>query len=184
VNDETDFTRLMAGLRAGDSAAIEEIARRHGRAIRAAVRQHLHPRLRDRLDSIDVVQDVWASFLGIPPERLKFDSPVALAAFLKQVAIHRVVDVYRERFKTQKNDITRETTGDGESARVCTATPSMCVSANEEWERMLSNFPESKRVILLRLRDGHDHHEIAQMANVSVSTVNRLVKRLKEMTGA
>ena len=184
MNDAADFARLMAGLRAGDPAAVATVARRYGPILRAAVREHLHPRLRPRLDSLDVVQDVWASFLGVPPERLAFEDPTALVAYLKRVAYHRAVEVYRQRFETQKNDIARETPGEaGGRARVRPPTPSMCVSADEEWERLVSQFPEGHRVILRRLREGYDLQDIARMANVSVSTVNRVVRRLKELTG-
>lgn len=184
MSDPADFTRLVAGLRAGDPAAFEAVARRYGHVLRTAVREHLHPMLRPRLDSVDVVQDVWASFLGVPPDRLTFDSPAALIAFLKQVAIHRAVEVYRERFETQRDDIARETPGEsGAKARVCTPTPSMCVAAGEEWDRLVRQFPAGHRVILDRLREGHDNEDIARMAGVSLSTVNRVVKRLKELAG-
>lgn len=44
-------------------------------------------------------------------------------------------------------------------------------------------FPIGHRVVLERLREGHGYEDIARMANVSMSTVNRVVRRLKEMTG-
>jgi RNA polymerase sigma-70 factor (ECF subfamily) len=185
VDDAAEFARLMAGLRAGDPAAVEAVARRYGPVLRAAVRRHLHPRLRDRLDSLDVVQDVWASFLGVPADRLSFENPAALLAYLKQVAYHRAVEVYRRRFETEKDAIVRETTGDpGRRAVAQTPTPSMCVAAGEEWERLVSQFPEAHRVILRRLREGHELEDIARMAGVSVSTVSRVVRRLKELSGA
>lgn len=184
MNDEADFARLMAGLRAGDPAAVEAVARRYGPLLRTLVRRHLHPRLRPRLDSVDVVQDVWASFLGLPPDRLDFAHPGALVAFLKQVAYYRAVEVYRQRFETERDAITCETTGETRArARVCTPTPSMCVSAGEEWEQLVRQFPPAHRVILRRLREGHELADIAAMANVSLSTVSRVVKRLKELTG-
>ena len=184
MNNDAEFGRLMAGLRAGEPAAVAEVARRYGRILRAVVRRNLHPLLRSRIDSVDVVQDVWASFVALPPDRREFVNHRALIAFLKQVARRRTVEVYRERFETQKNDITRETPGeDGARVKVLSPTPSMCVSAGEEFERLLSNLPEGHRVILRRLREGHKNEDIARMANVSLSTVNRVVKRLKEMTG-
>lgn len=184
MNHDAEFARLMAGLRAGEPAAVAEVARRYGRILKAVVRRHLHPRLRTRLDSVDVVQDVWASFVALPADRREFANSRALIAFLKQVARRRTVEVYRERFETQKNDITRETPGEvGARAVVCTPTPSMCVSAGEEFERLLNTLPEGHKVILRRLREGHDNADIARMANVSLSTVNRVVKRLKELTG-
>ena len=184
MNHDVEFAQLMDDLRAGDPAAVAEVARRYGRIIRAVVRRNLHPRLRTRLDSIDVVQDVWASFLRADRDRLEFESPGALVAYLQQVAYHRTVEVYRERFETQKNDITRETPGEtGVRPRVSPPTPSMCVSAGEQYEQLLNKLPEGHRVILRKLREGHDNQDIARMANVSLSTVNRVVKRLKELAG-
>ena len=183
--DPADFQQLLAGLRAGDPAAVAAVCREYGPFLRAVVRRRLHPGLRTRLDSVDVVQDVWASFLAIPPERLDFDSPKTLAAFLTRVACHRVVELARRRFETQRDDITREArTAAPDRLAGPTPTPSTCASAGEEWERLVSRFPPGYRVILLRLREGHDHRDIARMANVSVRTVSRVVRRLREMTEA
>lgn len=184
MNGATDFRQLMAGLRAGDPAAVAEVARRYGPVLRAAVRGHLNPRLRVRLDSVDVVQDVWASFLGVPPDRFDFETPAALLAYLRKIAYHRAVEVYRRRFESQKDDIEAETPGETEArAVVRPPTPSMCVSAGEEWEALVNQFPVGQRAILRRLREGHDNEDIARLTNLSLSTVNRVVKRLKEMTG-
>jgi RNA polymerase sigma-70 factor (ECF subfamily) len=184
VDHDANFARLMSGLRTGDPDAVAEVARRYGRILRAVVRRNLHPRLRTRLDSVDVVQDVWASFVALPPDRRAFASPRALVGFLKQVARRRAVEVYRQRFETQKADITREVPGEtGGHAMVLSPTPSMCVSAGEEYDRLLRSLPEGHRVILRGLREGHDNEDIARMANVSLSTVNRVVKRLKELAG-
>lgn len=184
MKNTADFAQLMAGLRAGNPDAMAEVARRYGRILRSSVRRHMNPRLRPRLDSVDVVQDVWASFLGIPPDRIDFENPSALVSYLRQVAYRRVVEVYRRRFETQKDDIALEMTGESEArAVVRPPTPSMTVSAGEEWERLVRQFPEGQRAILRRLREGHDNADIARMTNLSLSTVNRVVKRLKEMTG-
>jgi RNA polymerase sigma-70 factor (ECF subfamily) len=188
VTDVADFPRLLAGLRAGDPTAAEAICRRYEPVLRAAIRRQLHPQLRARLDSVDIVQDVWASFLAIPPDRLTFDDPDALLAYLSQVAFHRVVEVFRKRFGTQKDDITREipveiVAGTHDQLPGPDPTPSTCVSAGEEWEHLVRQFPPGHQVILRRLREGHEYQDIARMANVSVSTVNRVVRRLKELTG-
>jgi RNA polymerase sigma-70 factor (ECF subfamily) len=185
---DADFPRLLAGLRAGDPAAAEAICRRYEPFLRAAIRRQLDSRLRARLDSVDIVQDVWASFLAIPAERLNFASPAALLAFLSQVAYHRVIEVFRKRFGTQKDDFAREVpvevaVGARDRLPGSEPTPSMCASAGEEWERLVRQFPPGHRAILLRLREGHQYEDIARMANVSLSTVNRVVRRLKELTG-
>src|SRR5215468_8396254 len=108
VDETAEFARLLEGLRAGDPVSAEELCRRYAPFIQAAVRRRLHPRLRTRFDSLDFVQDVWASFLGVPSSRHVFDSPEALLAFFNRVAYNKVVEVFRQRFGTQRDDITRE----------------------------------------------------------------------------
>jgi RNA polymerase sigma-70 factor (ECF subfamily) len=175
----------LAGLRAGDPAAVAEVVRRYGPVLRAAVRRQLHPRLRPRFDSLDMVQDVWASFLALPRERLNFDDPQALLAFLSQVAYNRTVEVFRKRFESQKDDIRREAIRGFTAKPVAQVpSPSMFLAADDEWDRLVGQFPPGHRVILQRLREGYDNEEIARMAGVSVSTVNRVVRRLKDLVGA
>jgi RNA polymerase sigma-70 factor (ECF subfamily) len=182
VDAPSEFQQLVAGLKSGDPAAVAEVARRYGPFLRAAVRRRLHPALRNRFDSLDMVQDVWASFLALPPDRLNFNNANALVAFLGQVAYNRTVEVFRERFETQRDSIHRETPGETGAEPVASVpSPSVCVSAGEEWDRIVRQFPPGHRVILQRLQEGYDNAEIARMANVSLSTVNRVVRRLKDL---
>jgi RNA polymerase sigma factor (sigma-70 family) len=187
VDDLADFQRLLAGLRAGDPGAVDETYRRYGPFLRAVVRRQLHPKLRARFDSIDFVQDVWASFLAVPHDRFTFETPQALLGFLTSVAQNKVVEVFRKRFGTQKDDVTREqpvdeVEGGGDGLVSQAPTPSQWAVAGEEWERILSQFPAGHREVVRRLREGYTYEDIARMANVSVSTVNRVVARLKALT--
>lgn len=179
------FTELVGGLRAGDPAAVEALCREYAPFVRAAVRRQLHPDLRTRFDSLDFVQDVWASFLAIPGERYTFDTPQALVAFLMRMASNRVVDVFRQRFQTQKDNIARERGADDAQDRLPSDAPSASqfAIASEEWERLTKRFPAGHRVILERLREGYTYEDIARIAKVSLSTVNRIVSRLKELSG-
>ncbi len=181
------FAELVKGLRTGDPTAYDGICRQYSPFIRAAVRRQLHHRLRTRFDSVDFVQDVWVSFLAIPGNRHTYDTPQALLAFLNQMAYHRVTEVFRQRFSTQKDNITRELEmADDNSSHqpLSTApTPSQCAIAAEEWLRLTSRFPAGHRMILECLRKGHTQEDIAHLANVSLSTVNRIVRRLKDLTG-
>jgi len=186
VNELQEFRGLLAGLREGDPTAATELCRRYEPFIRAAVRRQLHHRLRTLFDSLDFVQDVWASFLAAPPDRYTFDSPQALLGFLRRVAHNKVVEVFRRRFETQKADATREVSvgdpADGGDPPSPSPTPSQWVIAEERWEQLLGHFAVGHRVILERLREGHNNEDIARMANVSLSTVNRVVRRLKDLT--
>jgi RNA polymerase sigma-70 factor (ECF subfamily) len=185
VDEPGDFPRLVERLRAGEPAAAEELYHRYGPFLRAAVRRQLHPRLRTRYDSLDFVQDVWASFLALPAGRYTFESPEALLEFLRQVAYHKAVEGFRRRFETQRDDANREVSAAGAVDNVPSkdATPSLHAIAGEELDRLLSRFPPGYRVIVERLREGYTHADIARMAGVSRSTVERVVRRLKELTG-
>lgn len=185
MDDDSDFAKLIERLRSGDPAAVDELCRRYGPFIQAVVRRQLHPRLRDRFDSLDFVQDVWASVLAIPPERFAFDSPEALAAYLRQIAANRVTEVFRQRFQTQKEDITRERSDPSARDRVASRAPtaSQRAIAAEEWERLVARFPTGQRPILERYRDGHKLEDIADEAGVSLSTINRVVGRLRSLAG-
>jgi RNA polymerase sigma-70 factor (ECF subfamily) len=189
VDDASELSELLNGLRAGDPRAYDRLYQRYGAVIRAAVRRRLAPRLRCRFDSMDFVHDVWASIFAIPKEQLQFDSPEAMRGFLQKIAYNKVIEVFRQQFDTQKRDVTREVRLeplelDRQTALPSpTATPSQWAIAGEEFERLLSQFPHGHRVIIERLRDGYSIEDIARLTKVSTSTVSRVVRRLKDITG-
>lgn len=181
--DEAEFRAVLDRAQAGDAEAARVLYARYSALVRAAVRRRLHPRLRPQYDSQDFVQDVWKSFLAAQ-DRLRFNSPHELVEFLVRVARNKVVDVYRERFETAKRDITREQSLDAAGGAVPThqPTPSQWAIAGEQWDRLVREFP-AYRVILERLRAGYTLPEIASAAGVSLSTVNRIVRRVRDVTG-
>jgi RNA polymerase sigma-70 factor (ECF subfamily) len=191
VDDTGEFSRLVERLRAGDPAAAADLCRLYGTALRLAVRRRLHPGLRARFDSLDFVHDVWASVLATPPEQLAFETPYHLLGFLTRVASHKVIDRSRQRFGSRRTggaqEIPIDEPGDDDWPGHLLGrdpTPSQWAIAGDELDRLLSQLPAGHRVIVHRLREGYSHHDIARLANVSVSTVSRVVRRLKELTGA
>jgi RNA polymerase sigma factor (sigma-70 family) len=189
VGEKAQLDALLKAVRAGDPGAAKLLYEQFGPSIRAAVRRQLHPRLRNRFDSLDFVQDVWASFLSAPPEQNTFESYDSLVGFLRQIARNKVTDMARRRFATAKDDAAREVAIDSTDDTCCrdvpgrTPTPSQFVIADEQLEILLSQFPAGYHAIVLRLRDGYSLDEIAQMTKVSRSTVDRVVRRLKEISG-
>jgi RNA polymerase sigma factor (sigma-70 family) len=182
--DEADFRAVLDRAQAGDPEAAGLLYARYSAFVRAAVRRKLHPRLRPQFDSADFVQDVWKSFLT-GPDRRHFESPQKLIAFLARVARNKVVDVFRTRFETEKANIARERPlGGAAGVPARQPTPSQWAIAGEGWERLVQEFPAAYRVILERLRAGYTYEEIAREAGVSLTTVNRIVRRLKDVTGA
>jgi RNA polymerase sigma factor (sigma-70 family) len=190
VNDPGEFPRLVERLRAGDPAAADTLYRQYAPGLRLAIRRRLHSHLRARFDSLDFVQDVWASFLALPPDRLTFDSPEALVGYLHRVAAHKVTDTTRREVgRDGKPAPVREVSLDGGPGdqpahpTAGTATPSQWAIADEELDRLVRRLPAGYQEIVHRLREGYTQDDIARMANVSLRTVNRVVRRLKELTG-
>jgi RNA polymerase sigma factor (sigma-70 family) len=186
--EDADFQSLLARFRGGDRSAADELCRRFGPHIRVVVRRRLDRGLRVRFDSLDFVQDVWASFLTTPPDRYDFATPAALLGFLVRVARDKVADAARRpeaRSGIGNNDAHPLIRNDEVLDELRSPDPTPCESAVavEEWERILGRFPPGYRVILERLRDGYTHEDIAQMSEVCVNTVKRIVRRLKDMTG-
>lgn len=185
--DETQELReLLARLQDGDRSVAGELYRRYQPFVRAAVRRHLDSRLRPQFDSLDFTQDVWASFLVLPPERLTFDSPQALVGFLGQMARHKLATAFRRHVESQKAGNAREIPvealeGDDAGLPTWPASPIECAIAAERWERLLSRARPGEWAVLEWLREGYTYDEIARMVGISTSTLKRIMKRLKEV---
>jgi RNA polymerase sigma-70 factor (ECF subfamily) len=159
------------------------------------VRRRLHSKLRPKFDSLDFVQDVWASFFAITAaaraaggeaaNAQQFDSPSALAAFLAKVARNKVAEACRTRLERAKHDVNRENSLDGSAAfqvkmlRGPDPTGSQVAMANEAYRRLTSDQPSHHRRIMELLHQGFSHQEIAEKLGVNEKTIRRLVRKLQ-----
>ena len=175
----------MERVRTSPEDAARELVDKYGDHILRVVRRKLHQKLRSKFDSHDFVQAVWASFFALPPDRVKFERPEDLAAFLMQLARNKVVDAVRQRLQTARYDVTREQPLDGSQApgggnlpgREPTA--SQVAMAREEWERHLREQPAQYRHVFLSLHRGRTAEEIARELNVSLRTVYRVLRHMQ-----
>jgi RNA polymerase sigma factor (sigma-70 family) len=180
-----EFTALMQRVREGSEEAAQELLQKYGDHIFRVVRRKLHRKLRSKFDSSDFVQAVWASFFARKPAADKFDRPEALIAFLATLAQNKVVEAVRQRFGTQKHDVAREQSLEGSTAAQAAGlaarqpTPSQVATANEAWGRLLTDLPDHYQRILVLLREGHTHKEIAEQVGVNEKTIRRLIAKLK-----
>src|SRR5438105_2763124 len=88
---------LLEKLCSGDAAAAEQVFLAYEPYLRKVVRRQLPPRLRAKLDSIDVVQSVWADVLqGFRNAGWRFADAAHLRAFLVKVTRHRFIDRVRQ----------------------------------------------------------------------------------------
>jgi RNA polymerase sigma factor (sigma-70 family) len=183
--DVQDFRDLMRQVQAGSQEAARRLCDEYGSHILRVVRRRLPEQLRSKFDSIDFVQDVWASFFADPPREQRFDSPNALVAYLIRLAQNKVVAAYRQRLYSDKHGVRRETALQTAVADVTDPlpdrrqhTPSQWVMADERWQRMLSGQTPARRLALLMLREGSSHREVAERLGLSPKAIQRLLERL------
>jgi RNA polymerase sigma-70 factor (ECF subfamily) len=188
---DSEFERLMARVRGGCAEAARELFNQYSEQIRLVVRRRLNDRLRRHYDSLDFLQEVWASFFAVPPERFTFASPVELVRFLSRVAYNKVVETVRRR-ATRKWNLTRERCVtdfrpplrlEQLKADERQPTPSQVAIANEKWERLLRGQPAHCRRILELLRQGHGQTEIARELCLPLKAIQRLLSRLTDRQG-
>jgi len=184
---DDEFRRLMERARAGCPDAAKELYDRYSGPIRRAVRRRLHQRLRPQYDSLDFLQDVWASFFVAPEELFTFDDPVSLVRCLSRIAHRKVAMAYRGRFQTSKRDMNREQplagSGPVQEPPMRGPTPSQVAMANERWEQLLAGKSEPCRVMLEMLRQGHSHTEIAARTGLHLKMIQRLMQQMSQRRG-
>jgi RNA polymerase sigma-70 factor (ECF subfamily) len=186
VDQNEKFAELWGRVLAGDGDAAREFHALYGTYILYAVRRKLHKRLRSKFDSLDFVQDVWASFFTDQIGRLNFRSPEDLITFLSSMARNKVLQAARARLRLQKHDVTREVSLDtmprgGDTFPAAQSTPSEIVMSREEWRRFLSNQPALHRAIFMLLREGKCSATIAEQLSISERTVNRVLRKLVDV---
>jgi len=179
VEEVSEFCELMSRIRDGDAEAMEQVCLRYSDAIRHVVRRKLRQRLRTQYDSVDFVQAVWASVVGVPREDFHFETPADLVRFLARLATHKVIDAYRQR-RAQKNYCEREVPLESPSALPGREpTPSQNAIAGERLQKMIDALTPAQRRILALRRQGHTHQEIADQLGIDVKTVQRILSCLE-----
>jgi RNA polymerase sigma-70 factor (ECF subfamily) len=181
---EREFEALMARLRSGAPEAVREMLELYGPHILHVVRRHLHRKLRSKFDSRDFAQDVWASFYAIPPERYTFKEPRDLLRYLIDVARNKVIDAYRHHAGRGAPNLDREQLLDSalgpgwEEVPARQPTPSQFAVANERWHQLLEGQPDHYQRVLILLKQGITHQQIARELGISDREVRRIVRRL------
>ncbi|TVS11743.1 MAG: sigma-70 family RNA polymerase sigma factor [Planctomycetaceae bacterium] len=185
---ETGFQELMQQIASGCDSAVENLISQYGNQLCRAVRRRLNPRLRQKFDTSDFVQAVWASFFCGRDQLNRFQHSGDFVAFLTKMARNKVVDECRHRLQTQKRDVTREQsifTDASEEIPLPSRdpAPSQIAIRNERWQRMLEGLPSQYRRILELRVAGETHEDIARQLGVSDRTVRRVLTKLQLQVG-
>jgi RNA polymerase sigma factor (sigma-70 family) len=182
ASPSSDFDLLLQKVRAGDADAVRQLHDTYGPSILRAVRRRMNAKLRERYDSDDFSQAVWASFFKDVSELGRMTTPRDLVQFLARVASNKVIDAGRRaRHRSEEHvDDVSESIQHGRDLRlrVSVPTPSQHAVANESWERILADEEENCReVIRLRLQ-GLTQLEIAARLRISERSVRRMLLRI------
>jgi RNA polymerase sigma factor (sigma-70 family) len=170
---------LLRELCGGDPQAAEHVFLAYEPFLRRVVRRQLHPRLRAKFDSADVVQSVWADLLaGFRGRRWTFTDPAQLRAFLLKATRNRFLDRLRQSNPALEREQPLELTAAERLPQAPGPRPSECAQADDLWERLLALCPPDHHEVLRLRRQGLSRGEIAARTGLHEGSVRRILRRL------
>jgi len=170
---------LLEKLCSGDAAAAEQVFLAYEPYLRKVVRRQLPPRLRAKLDSVDVVQSIWADVLqGFRSAGWRFADAAHLRAFLVKATQHRFIDRIRQHEKAAKLEKPLACTDPEQLPPAKQPRPSETVQADELWQRMLTLCPPAHHKVLELKRQGLTLVEIARRTGLHEGSVRRILRQL------
>lgn len=179
---QSDLAELLQRIREGSDDAVRTFIERYGPYVLMIIRRRLDRRLRSKFDSLDFMQDVWASLFVDPPMPDAFTEPKSLFKFLAKMARNKVIDALRQG-AAQRNDVKRERSLDGSvfaavaATRATSPTPSAIAVANEQWDQLVTESPELDQQVLDLRRQGFKQADISRRLNLHPKTVRRVLQR-------
>ena len=188
TNEKTQHLVTLA--KDGDQSAIDQLCRIYGERIRRIIRLRIDSKLRPKIDSVDVVQDVLVLALG-GLKNFTYKNEGDFLRWLSRIAENKLRDIL-DRFHADKRDIRREipfkreetNTNDGSHAvagPLQTTTPSVLLARKEQLDRLeraIDNLkPEHREVIFLSRIERLSHEEIAAKLDKSKGAVAMLLSR-------
>jgi RNA polymerase sigma-70 factor (ECF subfamily) len=95
------FVALLARARAGDADAFARLLAKYEQRLLGSIRAELGERLRERLESQDVLQQVYLDALHNLAQFTE-RGPDSFFAWLRSIALHRICDLDRRYFQSRK----------------------------------------------------------------------------------
>jgi len=185
-NEKTQY--LVALAKGGDQSALNRLCCVYSERVRRIIRFRLNQKLRSKLDSVDVVQDVLVQAMGGLKD-FTYRSEGDFLRWLSRIAQNKLRDIFDE-FHADKRDIRREiplkeerrsTAPGGAIGPIGTTTPSVIMCKREALDRLENALdqlkPEHKEVIVLKRIEGLSYAEIAERLGRSPEAVGMLLSR-------
>lgn len=179
MDDEHHLDDLIDRLNDGDVDAAERVFLAYEPYLRMAVSRQLSGGLRAKLDTMDIVQAVWADVLtGFRDAGWRFADRGQLRAFLLTLARNRLIDRRRHFRKAIERERPLDEAAPGDLHETRLPRPSEVVQGQELWSRMLEECPPQHREMLRLKRQGLTLTEIAGRIGLHEGSVRRILYTL------
>ena len=176
---------LLVRIRGGCELAARELVSSMSCHICRVIERRMDRRLKQKYDTDDLAQMVWASFFRYRWQAADFSQHDQLRQYLVAMARHKVIQVIRRHVQATKRDVRREWSLDDPAVGPTPATTgcqtaSQLAIRNECLEKCLrGEKPQVARILELRL-GGAAYVEIADELGIHERTVRRIMKRLMQ----
>jgi RNA polymerase sigma-70 factor (ECF subfamily) len=196
--DSAETCGLLEQISQGDQQALDQLLQRYRPRLHAFVEARLDPRVRSRLDSSDVVQEVQLEVAGRMDDFVN-RNPMPFHLWIRKTAYERLLKVHRDHRRRARRSVDREVALPDRSSLLLAnpllagaSSPSQQLAAREFADRVsraVAELPEADREILL-MRHAEDlpYAEIACLLDIEAEAARkrygrallRLRKVLKE----
>ncbi|HEV3117621.1 MAG TPA: sigma-70 family RNA polymerase sigma factor [Gemmataceae bacterium] len=175
--------QLLRQVRDGDRAAVEELFQRHRSYLRLFIELRLDPRLRQRVDPSDVVQE--AQLEAVRRLAAYLEQPaMPFRLWLRQIAHDHVLKVRRFHRGTARRSLDREVPLPERSSLLLVrhllaagSTPSQKCMREELLDRLrqaMTQLPEADReIVLLRTVEGLSYQEIGYLLGIEAAAARK-----------
>ena len=174
--------QLLGRARQGDDRALEDLVERFQERLLRIVRLHLGPRLRQHIESMDVVQAANAIVIQRLAD-VKTEEPRAVLAWMTKIVINQIRAAY-DHHHAAKRDVDRlealAPTQGVDAQSPLTAPPERAekVELRQLLDSAVDTLQEDQRqVVLLRDYCGHDWDDIAAELGRSLGAARQLHQR-------
>jgi RNA polymerase sigma-70 factor (ECF subfamily) len=164
---------LVREAREGDSAAFEELVRRH----HARILSLCAGMLRSREAAEDAAQEAFLkAWRGLD----SFRGDSAFATWLRRLAANQCLDALRRQSRRSEDSLDDPLSAPAMMARLTEPGPERAAQARDLAERLLASLPPEQRLALvLRETQGLSYEEIAETLECSLDSVKARLRRAR-----
>jgi RNA polymerase sigma-70 factor (ECF subfamily) len=178
----SEFADLLARARAGDTTAVDRLARLYEPEVRIYARVHLGPALRPYLDSMDLVQSVHRSLLlGLRLQKISLTGPEHLVALALTMVRRKIARKWR---RLRRQERPPASPLPQLLSSLSGAEPARVAQLHDTLDKLCGQLTEKEQQIIgLRLQGlttAESARELGMNADVLRVTLSRLRRRLRD----